>query len=309
MPFTAHDLRYQPEESYPLLYAYLHRNAQRYLGALKYDAFEVDTVVGHVVEQLVRLGLLGGKEYTPLTALDRLTDAQFYTFLGHSIRNKAIDRLRKRRLQVSTSAILEAQEVDEGDHDPLNDAVESLWGVIPFATPEEITLQLVSQSNLRNILKHCILQLKAAPHQLQAVIQELQEIGVDDLVQSIIDELHLSFSPEPKSHMSQHKDHAHKKLRLCLQQQSSNLAVMVALRLTKYIQLSGVKLSSAKSASGVDEYTVDIQALAQQDLSIDDVRKGLAMLVSEGLLTWHGEEIVHLSIDQAKRLSRFYKEE
>ncbi|HEY4033194.1 MAG TPA: hypothetical protein VGL94_04440 [Ktedonobacteraceae bacterium] len=306
MPFTAHDLRYQPEESYPLLYAYLHRNAQRYLGTLKYDAFEVDTVIGHVVEQLVRLGLLGGKEYTPPTALDRLTDAQFYAFLCHSVRNKAIDRLRKRRLQMST---LEAQEDVEGDHDPLNDAVESLWGVIPFATPEEITLQLVSQGNLRNVLKHCILQLRAAPHQLEAVIQELQEFGVDDLVDSIMDELHLPLPSEPKPHMSQHKDHAHKKLRACLQQQSSNLAVMVALRLTKYIQLSSVRLSSAKLSNGTDDYVVDIQALTQQDLSIDDVHKGLHVLVSEGLLTWHGEEVVHLSTDQIKRLSRFYKEE
>ena len=53
MPFTARDLRYHAEQSYPMLYAYLHRNAQRFLGNLKYDAFEVDTVVGHVVEQLV----------------------------------------------------------------------------------------------------------------------------------------------------------------------------------------------------------------------------------------------------------------
>ncbi len=300
MPFTAHDLRYQPEESYPLLYAYLHRNAQRYLGALKYDAFEVDTVIGHVVEQLVRLGLLGGKEYTPLTALDRLTDAQFYAFLCHSVRNKAIDRLRKRRLQVSTSAALEPQEA-EGDNDPLNDAVESLWGAIPFAIPEEIILQLASQDDLRNLLKHCILQLRSAPHQLQAVIQELQEIGVDDLLHSIIDELHLSLASEPKPHMSQHKDHAHKKLRLCLQQQSSNLAVMIALRLTNYIKLSGMKLSRDS-----DDYVADIQALAQQDLSIDDVHRGLHALVSEGLLTWHGEAVVHLSVDQMKRLSRFY---
>src|SRR6266571_5088848 len=302
MPFTAHDLRYQPEECYPLLYAYLHRNAQRYLGALKYDAFEVDTVIGHVVEHLVRLGLLGGREYTPLTALDGLTDAQFYAFLCHSVRNKAIDRLRKRRLQVSTSAALEVQEDGEGANDPLNDAVESLWGVIPFATPEEIILQLASQHDLRNVLKHCILQLKSAPHQLQAVIQELQEIGVDDLLHSIIDELHLSLAAEPEPHMSQHKDHAHKKLRLCLQQQSSNLAVMVALRLTNYIKLSGVKLSTDS-----DNYVVDIQALAQQDLSIDDVRKGLHALVSEGLLTWHEEAVVHLSVDQMKHLSRFYK--
>src|SRR5260370_6877590 len=262
MPFTAHDLRYQPEESYPLLYAYLHRNAQRYLGALKCDAFEVGMVIGHVVEQLGRLGLLGGKEYTPLTALDRLTDAQFYAFLCHSVRNKAIDRLRKRRLQMNTSAALEAQEA-EGDNDPLNDAVESLWGAIPFATPEEIILQLASQRDLRNVLKHCILQLKSAPHQLQAVIQELQEIGVDDLLHSIIDELHLSLAAEPEPHMSQHKDHAHKKLRLCLQQQSSNLAVMFALRLTNYIKLSVVKFHTDR-----DSNVVDIQALAHQDLSI-----------------------------------------
>ena|SRR2546429_1006145 len=301
MPFTAHDLRYQPEESYPLLYAYLHRNAQRYLGALKYDAFEVDTVIGHVVEQLVRLGLLGGKEYTPLTALDRLTDAQFYAFLCHSVRNKAIDRLRKRRLQVSTFATLEAQEDAGRDNDPLNDAVESLWGVIPFATPEQIVLQLASQCDLRNVLKHCILQLRTAPHQLQAVIQELQEIGVDDLLHSVVDELHLSLSSEPNPHMSQHKDHAHKKLRLCLQQQSSNLAVMIALRLTNYIKLSGVKLSADS-----DDCVIDIQALTQQDLSIDDVRKGLHALVSEGLLAWHGEAAVRLSVDQMKRLSRFY---
>src|SRR5436189_975713 len=107
MPFTARDLRYHPEESYPLLYAYLHRNAQRFLGALKYDAFEVDTVIGHVVEQLVRLGLFAGADHTPKSALDQLSDAQFYAFLSRSVHNKAIDRLRKRRLQVSTSAELE----------------------------------------------------------------------------------------------------------------------------------------------------------------------------------------------------------
>src|SRR6266567_7597988 len=82
MPFTARDLRYRPEQSYPLLYAYLHRNAQRYLGAFRYDAFEVDTVIGHVVEQLVRLGLFAGADHTPKSALDQLTDAQFYAFLS-----------------------------------------------------------------------------------------------------------------------------------------------------------------------------------------------------------------------------------
>src|SRR5579859_2730267 len=141
MPFTAHNLRYQAEQSYPLLYAYLHRNAQRFLGALKYDAFEVDTVIGHVVEQLVRLGLLGCGDHTPLTALDSLTEAQFYAFLCRSVRNKAIDRLRKRRFHVSTSAELELPD-DEGDNNPLNETVESVWGTIPFATPEAMTLQL-----------------------------------------------------------------------------------------------------------------------------------------------------------------------
>ena len=75
MPFTAHDLRYKAEETYPALYAHLTRHAQRFLQSLKYDAVELDLVVGHVVEHLVRLGLLGGGDKTPLTALDRLSDA------------------------------------------------------------------------------------------------------------------------------------------------------------------------------------------------------------------------------------------
>src|SRR5947199_2917487 len=101
MPFTAHDLRYKAEETYPALYAHLSRHAQSYLRSLRFDAFELDIVVGHVVEQLVRMGLLGGEDRTPLTALDKLPDAQFYAFLNRSIRNKAIDRLRKRHLPVS----------------------------------------------------------------------------------------------------------------------------------------------------------------------------------------------------------------
>jgi hypothetical protein len=306
MPFTARDLRYNAEQSYPLLYAYLHRNAQRYLGALKYDAFEVDTVIGHVVEQLVRLGLLGGDDRTSLTALDRLTDAQFYTFLSRSVRNKAIDRLRKRRLHVSTAAELESMESDEGEDHPLEDAVESVWGTTPFSTPEEIALHLVSQRNLRDLLKHCIKALGAAPNQLQAVIEELREIGADDLLKDVGNELHVPVSaPGPVNpHISQHKDHAHKKLRHCLQQQSTNLTVMIALRLTEYKELSNSKLSSETKL-----YTVDIQTLAQKDLSEDEVRKGLNGLVTEGLLDWHGEDVVHLTTAQMKRLTRFYKEE
>lgn len=296
MPFTAHNLRYQAEQSYPLLYAYLHRNAQRFLGALKYDAFEVDTVIGHVVEQLVRLGLLGCGDHTPLTVLDSLTEAQFYAFLCRSVRNKAIDRLRKRRFQVSTSAELEMSD-DESENDPLNEAVESVWGTIPFSTPEAMALQVASQKHLRDILKHCILGLRGAPNQLQAVVQELKACGADDLLRSILAELAGSLALEVSPHISQHKDHAHKKLRSCLQQQSSNLTVIVALRLTQYKVVAGTRIS------------IELQTLAQQDLSLEKVHLGLAELAREGLVDWHGEDVVQLTIDQVKRLSRFYQEE
>jgi hypothetical protein len=301
MPFTARDLRYRPEQSYPSLYAYLHRNAQRFLGSLKFDAFEVDTVVGHVIEQLVRLGLLGGGDSTPLTALDSLTDAQFYAFLSRSVHNKAVDRLRKRRLQISTFTELEVPSDEEEENDLLNQAVHSLWGATPFATPEEITLHLISQRDLRNLLKHCILVLCAAPHQLEAVLQELRDIGANEILSALIEELHLS-SPtvrEPSAHMSQHKDHAHRKLRHCLQQQSTHLTVMIALRLTGY----GTRSTDAK------DYTVDIQTLAQDDLSLESVRTGLNGLVHEGLLDWNGEDVVRFKADQKKRLERFYREE
>jgi DNA-directed RNA polymerase specialized sigma24 family protein len=296
MPFTAHDLRYHVEQSYPLLYAYLQRNAQRFLGALKYDAFEVDAVVGHVVEQLVRLGLLGAGDHTPPTALDQLTNAQFYAFLGRSVRNKAIDRLRKRRVQMSTSAELTMLD-DESEVDPLSEAVESVWGAIPFATPEEMALRLASQKHMRDLLKHCILLLRAAPNQLQAVVQELKDIGADDLLQSLLPELQDSLVPAINPHVSQHKDHAHRKLRLCLQQQSANLTVVVALRLTQYKAMANGRIS------------VEFQTLAQQDLSLSDVRQGLAELAREGLIDWHGEDVVQLAADQVKRLARFYKEE
>ncbi|HEX4205203.1 MAG TPA: hypothetical protein VHZ51_13615 [Ktedonobacteraceae bacterium] len=300
MPLTVHDLRYQPEQYYPVLYAYLHRNAQRYLGSLKYDAFEMDTVIGHVVEQLVRLGILGGGDLTPITAIDRLTDAQFYAFLSRSVRNKAIDRLRKRRLPVSTSAELEMPDAPEDDS-PLDDAVAPAWGAVPFTTPEEITLHAASQQELRDILKHCIMHLGAAPHQLSAIVHELQEYGADELLQSVLDELHLAETGEQEAgqHMSQHKDHAHKKLRHCLQQQSTNLTVAIALRLTECKQHS--------TTNGA--YSVDIQTLAQQDLSPQDVRVALEELVADGLLDWHGEDCVNLTTVQAKRLARFYKEE
>jgi hypothetical protein len=296
MPFTAHDLRYHAEQSYPVLYAYLHRHAQRFLGALKYDAFEVDTVVGHVIEQLVRLGLLGSGDKLPLTALDRLTDAQFYAFLSRSVRNKAIDRLRKRRLQVSTLAELEVSNTDDSDYDPLNDAVAAAWGPPPFATPEEITFAIVSHQELLALLRHCILALNTAPHQLQAVVQELETIGADELLEQITQSLKQAGSSlAVPQHMSQHKDHAHKKLRHCLQQKSTNLAVRVALRLTEYTDRVKKKDS------------VQIQTLVGIDLSESDVRMGLQALTAEGLLNWDGEHDLHLTMEQVKRLARYYK--
>ncbi len=302
MPFTANDLRYHAEQNYPLLYAYLHRHAQRYLGALKYDAFEVDVVVGHVVEQLVRLGLLGATNTTPLGALDRLSDAQFYAFLNRSVKNKAIDRLRKRRLQVNTTAELEGPDSTDTDDNPLNEAVTSIWGTTPFKTPEETALFLVTQNELRNLLKHCIMILGNAPHQLQAVLQELQELGADDLVHIVEEELPsaLQTSESAKdTHASQHKDHAHKKLRHCLQEQSTNLTVTIALRLTKY----------ATRAATTNDYIVDVLTLAQQDISEQNVRLSLKQLVEEKVLNWQGEDVVHLTTAQMKQITRFYKEE
>ena len=301
MPFTAYDLRYHAEQSYPLLYAYLHRQAQRFLGALKYDAFEVDTVIGHVVEQLVRLGLFGGDDKVPLTALDSLTDAKFYAFLSRSVHNKAIDRLRKRRLQVSTVAELEVPDNAEIEEDPLNEAVAAAWGPAPFATPEEITLYIASQRELLDLLKHCIMALGSAPRQLNAVMQELEDIGADELLDKVMQDLkEKTSSPSPApamQHMSQHKDHAHKKLRHCLQQNSTNLAVRVALRLTEYTTLT-MKGSA-----------VNIQALTQEDLSENDMREGLKALASEGLLNWSGEDDIRVTADQVKRLTRYYKDE
>ncbi len=301
MPFTAHDLRYHAERSYPLLYAYLHRHAQRFLGGLKYDAFEVDTVIGHVVEQLVRLGLFGGGDNAPLTAFDHLSDAQFYAFLSRSVHNKAIDRLRKRRLQVSTAAELEAQDTGEIEGDPISEVVVPLWGPAPFATPEEITLRITAQQELLDMLKHCIKELRSAPRQLSAVVQELEALGADALLgkvmQDLKEELASSYPASTLQHMSQHKDHAHKKLRHCLQQQSTNLAVRVALRLTEC------------TAFIAKDYTVDMQTLVQADLLEGDVRTGLKTLALEGLLDWSGETIIHCTAAQVKHLSRYYRDE
>src|SRR6266487_6310267 len=156
MPFTAHDLRYHAEQTYAALYAHLNWHAQRSLDVLKYDQVEVDLVVGHVVEQLLRQGLLGCGARTPLTVLDGLSNAQFYAFLNRSIRNKAIDRLRRRRLLMTYAIDLEGTEGTETEEDLLNEATENLGGAPPFPTPEQAVLALASQQELRNLLKHCI---------------------------------------------------------------------------------------------------------------------------------------------------------
>lgn len=299
MPFSAHDLRYNLEANFPALYTYLHHRAQRFLGSLQFDADEVDQVVEHVIEQLVRLGVAGGGDEKPLTPLDSLTNAQFYAFLNRSVEHKAIDRLRKRRLLVSSFAELE-KEGTEAENNPLNEVTESVWGAQPFPTPEEIALKLASTQELRVLLRHCIEALKKAPHQLQAVLQELEEFGTTALLRAVTEDLkETSYVPEASlANSSQHRDHAHKKLRICLQRKSSNLAVIVALRLTEY---------GEHTVSMHQEVTVDIQILAQDNLSEDDVRIGLKRLAAEGILNWHDEEIVHLTAVQKKRLRRFYK--
>ena len=238
MPFTAHDLRYHAEQTYATLYAHLNWHAQRSLGEFKHDQVEVDLVVGHVVEQLLRLGLLGGGDRTSLTVLDGLSNAQFYAFLNRSIRNKAIDRLRRKRLLMTYAIDLEGMESTETEEDILNEATENLGGAPPFPTPEQAVLALASQQELRNLLKHCIKVLSAAPKQFQAIILEIEEFDATDLLKNIFEELPdkdlLASRGEPIANISQHKDHAHKKLRHCLQQQSTNLTVIVALRLTEY---------------------------------------------------------------------------
>ena len=305
MPFTARDLRYKPDETYPALYAHLIRHAQRFLQSLKFDALELDIVVDHVVEQLIRMGLLGGGDSTPLTTLDHLSNAQFYAFLNRSIRNKAIDRLRRKHLPITSLSSMEAAEEAEGENDLLNDVVEPAWGSNPFLTPEEIVLTTSSQQELRQLLKHCIKELRAAPHQLQAMLGELQEFDAMELLQDVLtefQELHLSTDLNtPVQHASQHKDHAHKKLRHCLQESSTNLVVMVALRLTEY----GVHDTPS------NEFVVDIQTLAQDDLSESDVQIGLNQLVAEGILDQKnvGVDAVRMTSTQKKRLTRFYKEE
>jgi hypothetical protein len=72
---------------------------------------------------------------------------------------------------------------------------------------------------------------------------------------------------------------------------------MIALRLTEY---------EVRSASST-EVVVEIQALTRKDLSEREVQVGLKQLVTEGLLDWHGEQVVRLTGAQKKRLARYYE--
>jgi hypothetical protein len=299
MPFTAHDLRYNLSDSFPKLYAYLHSRARLALGTYAYNADEVELVIEHVIEQLTKLGLLGGEDHTPETALDHLSNAQFHAFLNRSVTNKAIDRLRKRRLPTSSlSAFEDAGNIEE-ENDPLNTISDSMWGSPPFLIPETAALQAASQRDLRRLIKSCIEELSSAPRQLLAIIQELDDLGMGDFAQNLRDEFALQLAQVELTHLSQHKDHAHKKLRHCLQHNSTNLAVLIALRLTEYRQIS----------ASTGDMLIDVKALVYEHLSEEDVRTGLHHLARIGLLSWHGEEVVHITSDQRKHLAHFYEEE
>ena len=190
MPFTAYDLRYKLEEYYPQLDAYLRQRAKRYLGTFAYVSDEVDIVVEHVIEQLTKVGLLGGGDQAPKTALDQLSNAQFYSFLNQSVKHKAIDRLRRHRLPTSSLSAFEDPGTIEEENDPLNTVADSIWGSPPFPTPEAAALQAVSQESIRILIKHCIEELSSAPRQLLAVLQELHEMGIEDLVRELRNEFH-----------------------------------------------------------------------------------------------------------------------
>ena len=143
--------------------------------------------------------------------------------------------------------------------------------------------------------------MRAAPRQLQAVLKELIDLGADALIEEMrpeLGDLLNELSLAALAHASQHKDHAHKKLRHCLQKSSTNLAVLVALRLSEY----------EANLPGPDMCRVELKTLEQDDLSEREVRTGLQHLVTEGLLEWRGEETVEFSSEQRKHLARFYEE-
>lgn len=297
---TVHNLKHHLAEHYQSLYAYLQLRAKRYLGPLGTDAFEVDQVVGYVVEQLTRLQILGTGNNSSKTVLDDLTNAQLFAFLNRIVRNRANDRLLKHRAHTSTLSDLEQQGSEEEEEEliPIDELVESLWGTSLSARPEEIAIEAASQESLRRLLKDSIKQLKSAPKQLQAIMYELHEFGMDDLVQELSEELGVSLETVPPANLSQHKDHAHKKLRRLLQHSSTNLAVIIAMFLAEY----------EAEFTGSQMYRVELKTLAQGDLTEGEVRRGLQHLAAIGLINWQGEEIVLLSSEQRKNLARFYEE-
>lgn len=299
MLFTARDLRYNIEQSFKHLYAYLQSTAQRNLGKHQFDANEVDVVVGHVVEHLVRIGLLGTKDTTPLTPLDRLTDVQFYAYLHKMVQNKSLDRLRKRR--VSTVLFTSFANADgEDEIDNLDAAAINAGTTNPFKTPEDIVLELATQEVFRNMLKHCIKKLASAPLQFQALLEEMQKKGVDEIIDALQEELPPAlFLKTTIPNASQHRDHAHKKLQQCLQSQSTNLAVVIVFRLIKYATFNAAS----------SNYTVSALTLAQHDLTEVQVHLGLRELVKEKVLEWQGEDVVGYTATQKKQLERFYKKE
>jgi DNA-directed RNA polymerase specialized sigma24 family protein len=304
MLFSARNLRYHIEDCYSSFCSFLQRRAKFYLRQLGHDSMEVDEVVAHIIEQLTRLGLIGARDDQPPTLLEQLTDAQFLAFLNRSIKNKAIDRLRKKRLPVSLAAGIETYGEVEEEKDPFEDRVETVWSKPPFATPEEAALEAVKNTFLLVLLKECIRLLGNAPHQLLALEQEFEELGVEELVQFMHQEFDAQLTNVEADHMSQHKDHAHKKLRLCLQGSSNNLRVLVALRLSQYGQHA---TKTGERSVPIKQLMTDTQG--KQDLSDQEVKRALGYLVSRGLLNWQGEEIVRFSFAQAKRLARYYEKE
>lgn len=305
MPFSARDLRYRMTETYPMLLDYLNRQAQHFLGPLKYDTAECEIVAGHVVEQLVKLGLCNGGDVVPLTYLDVMSDLQFYAFLKSSVRNKAIDRLRKRRIQathVEGESLSVTGGARESEDDPFKAVTVSLWGSMPFQTPEHIIVHAVEIEETRAMLVHCIKELCTAQRQKLAILHELQEFDALEIMQKLLAESGMAFSPDddtPLAHESQHKDHAHRKLRHCLQQLSSNLIVRVILRLIE------CKVWDADSQL----FTVAVPHLIQADLAESDVVVALTILAAKGLIDWQHGQALRFTAAQSKRLGHYYVRE
>lgn len=305
MLFTPHDLRYHLEEIFPAFYTYVHNRAQKELGSRGYDSNNVDQIVDHVLDQLRRFNILGGGD-APKTTLDELSDVQFNSYLNKIIKHKAIDLKRRRHVAISTFTELESAWGNQQENDLLNEEVEAPW-TPPFDTPEKAALEAASRDEYRQALKHCIEKLINAPHQFEALMQELEEMGLSDLRQQVL--LELNIDPPAKSppipHRSQHKDHAHRKLRYCLQQTSPHLTIVIALRLTEY-----AKLSTSKNEIVVAVKDLEQPAPSEDEegrtLSKYDVQRCLKHLARQGIIHWNDEEIVRFSSVEEKHLEHYY---